>query len=322
MLSKYVFFQKSFIFFTSIAIGGCSFFLPKHPNSNYRVDETTKLEMLDCNAMLPYSSRYKAAFPKNNLGDPTKGCGSAGTSQSMGVTAGLIAVNLAFSEIQKRIKEESKLYTAQYTASDFTTNFAINSKDGRNLNIYGFKLTRKVNDKPASEFIFGFAPAGSKSPFILVAPISIQVQKAKAKVLNDDLWTWLPPFIVSKFIAEDSHSIDIDVELKLKEEWVRNEASDVQSRENTMTYSFPGYDLDSTLQLCANKTSDGCAGLLPAFQRRVIVAPPDAVNHLVSIDLLVTEKDSWNTPEKLTWLGKQLDSAKEKVDETLKPKDK
>lgn len=318
MITLTSFMRKTLAFFIIVSISGCSFFMPKHPNSNFRVDENTKLELLDCKDIQHYRENYQATFPNIQL--PTvMNCKSSQATQSVAATVGLMAVNFAISEIQKRIKEESKLYSGQYTGGDYTTNFVSLSNNQTNLNIYGFKLTREVKDGPASEFIFGFAPAGNNSPFILVAPISMQIQKAKAKVLNDDIWTWLPPFIVSKFIAEDSHSIDVEIELKFRKEWVSKDGGDLETGESIMSFSLPGYDLDSTQKLCFKKMS-GCDGVLPTFQRKVVVAPPNNVAHLVTVDLLVTEKDSWNTPEKLTWLNTQIDGGKGKIDEALQPK--
>lgn len=307
--------KKLFVVFFTLIISGCSVFLPKHPNSNYRTDDTTELELIDCKDIKnKYLDKYSLAFPDQSVLECTPTMGVA----SLPGTVALMAVNFAFGEIQKRLKEEAKLYTAQYSDRTFTTEFF---NKNNSLHYFGIKLSRKVKNEPASEIIFGLAPVGIDSPFFIIKPISVKIYKAKAKVLNDAIWTWLPPFIVSKIFAEDSHSVDLEIQLKLNFDWI--EKDEIKSRNSSYIYNLPGYDIDKLPTLCIKQDDKkGCDGKLPSQQPSVIVALPKGTKQLATIEILVTEKDSWNTPEKLSWVEKQVESAKGKADDFIKEKDK
>lgn len=146
----------------------------------------------------------------------------------------------------------------------------------------------------AAKIVFGIAPSPDEK-FFLIAPLSFQITKSKAKVLSDRPWTFIPPIIVGKFIDYDGHSIDVDISIEMTAYSVNEKNQGVVTPIAAETFKISDYNIETGETLTSK--NDG----LQAQPMGWLWGPPatgtpkehsEAGNFALRV--LVTERDSTN----------------------------
>lgn len=203
-------------------------------------------------------------------------------------TAAVAAVGLATDYIKGKMEEEKSLYTAQYSAKKNDDGFwtvankAVQKEmcfleDGRegtqNIIVYGlspnyigFKAARDINKKGtknAAEFYYGFKQS-SDQRFMQIRPLSVSIPYAKAKVLSNELFTWIPPVpLAMKLFKIPDETIDLELATTMEAYWIGNNSSfDGPKTIASFKTNINGYSMNSTPKLVPKDLNTDAGWLL------------------------------------------------------------
>ena len=306
---------------------GCAAFLPAHSNSNKREGEKVTIKMLTSQEM--EANRYEADYLKAFVAPlPHKRIG-AQAAPLVGAAAAA-AVGFAVDFVQKELQKEATRYEAQFgytlAGEEFweykpnTTNYV--------QRYAGFEVTRAVQDEPqAYKFVCGIGPSKDGQMFRL-APLQLQIRKAKAKVITDEKAWWLAPTVwIGKMFRTGGHEIDTDVEIEMDGYWRGKDQELHITKLAGLKLKFPSYPLTNPpplLTASRGDLSDPPSGWL--------LAPPISYTpkgQLVgagagtfTLKVLVTERDKSNARQYLEDAAKLVSEQKPKLVEAIKQEDK
>lgn len=120
-------------------------------------------------------------------------------------------------------------------------------------NYYGFRVSRSVPDTTnAFVLVCGIAPSSDQQLF-KIAPLYLETEKAKAKVLGDVWWTYLLPWVwPGKFIKTDGHHIDTKVDIEIDGYWKDKDQQLKITKLAAIPLNFQGYDIGTPIPLTAS----------------------------------------------------------------------
>lgn len=290
------------------AISGCSIFLPPHSHSDYRENEEVSIEMIEtCTELDTEVASLFGAKPPVDVYDKVfhESCGGSEAQREFVPAAAAAAaiVGFAIDYVQEQLKKEATLYEAQWeqriARDDFWT-APKKDEDHRTMKYVGFKVTRTVEDKPASRAIFAFRGSGD-GHFLLVAPIAYKLDKAKAKVLSDEWYTTYTPWLLltfpGKFARIAGHSVDTDVAVEMTAFWIDGKAAKTEAIA-AFTVPIKGYDIGDSPVLYPGKglptTPVGWVASVPTSSDANTGTKMGRASGNFTVKVLATEKDTSN----------------------------
>jgi len=335
---------------------GCNLLLPAHTESNYRKGEKVTLKLLDYHTMRSnYAAEWQAAFgTEKDLGKLlaqedervkiTKGVDPA--------TAGLlasIAGDLAVRAIKHTVKQEASRHVAQYGREISRELFAIAASQGKsddrgkregNLrqNYWGFELQREAAAKggchtfwscllgggkpatPGCRLVCGICPSAVGDLF-MIAPLRLQVNKAKAKVLSDQWPTSLMPWC---WPLRRGHAVKVAVRVQVTGTWFDSKANLQTGKVADLEFTVPSIDLVAKKEL---KPDDGLPAGIGWFgipRSFVLVKDGGAVKAKPSgtgafrLQVTVTETDPSYTEKVLGWVADTAEAQKPAIVNIIK----
>jgi hypothetical protein len=139
--------------FSIISLSGCAVFMPPHPNSNFRENETVEIEILTCNQLstelinldknLSLATTYDSIFG-SQCQDSYKDEARKEEFAPLAVLASA-AVGAAIDFPEKKLAKEATLYEAQWGQEIAKDDFLkIGDMDKQFLKYHGFKICRTV----------------------------------------------------------------------------------------------------------------------------------------------------------------------------------
>lgn len=279
----------------------CNALLPPHANSDFRKDEHVSLQLLaDDEFDETLKCRFKAAFGKtieeyreDSDRDPTSG----DDAQPKIVDAAAAVAGLVVDTVAKQLDKEANRYEAQFGATIAVENFYKNEQ-GSELTHYGFEMTRRTTrDDDDFRLVFGIAPSDD-GHFFRVAPLLLQVRRAKAKVVTDDWWSYFN--FLWKWAWGAGHHLRINVDLSIRSLW--RDRNGKYHNEVTADFSFkiPSYDLNRNAAPIVFGEALDASGWFGAVPRSAPVGEGGkAGKGTLQIDIKVTESDPSNVADLL-----------------------
>lgn len=337
------------IFAVTSSISGCSIFLPGHSNSNARENERVDIQMIETCGQLKETIAagfFESRLPTVN-GQPLdayKEVFGQECQDEVGLEAvplaaiASVVVGLGIDYVRDQLKKEATLYEAQWQQRIARDDFW----NGSRLKYTGFLVTRTVSDggdtaaspaaaatsadpkadalkkaasQAASATMFAFRPS-SDGNFFLTAPLAHRVLQSKAKVLSDELVTFVPPWVLltlpGKFARIAGHSIDSDIAVEITAFWLQKQDQKQERKTEAIaafTVPIRGYDISTNPVLYpgAGLPRDP-VGWLAAVPRSTAATSGTAGNFTLKV--LVTEKDTSNAQKMLVEAADTLEEKK------------
>ncbi len=322
------------------ALSSCSFFMPSHHNSNAREGERVIITMLkNCDDLGEEGKKaYHTVFETQCIEAKQKPLIEHATPsfiEPVTAAAAMAAVGLAVDFVANQLKQEAKLYEAQWEQRIAKGDFWSKSKLARKgidsqwtQNYVGFLVCRLTSDAGAealsaangnlcdtpfaSKMVFGFAPSQDQK-FFLMAPLSFEVAKAKAKVLSDDWYTLYTPWVLAtgpgKFARIQGHSIDVDVFVEMTAYWINDKKESAITPIASFKTTINGYDIEENKRLLPGSG-------LPSHPVGWLFAPPpsgagpnDSSGNF-TLRVQVTERDTLNAKRILEDAASRLEDKK------------
>lgn len=206
----------------------------------------------------------------------------------------------------------------------------------------GIEIKRLVNkSEEAYKLVLGIAPSDDQQLFVM-APLRFQTKKAKAKVLSDAWWAWLPPMLFGKVWGSNGHEIDSNASIQIEAFWRGQDQLLHTSTVALLNLSFPSYDIDATTLLrldpgapmggkcpiaddtpnpqgkCAKSTNEellhgGKSGYLAGVPVSFDASGAPVGLGTFTLKALVTEKDNSNAKKYLEAGAKELTDRKSDI---------
>lgn len=128
-------------------------------------------------------------------------------------------IEAALKLVERTLEKESSKYEAQFRANYaidgfWETGYAPPISDSSRLSFRprfaGFRVRRSIAGQPFAHCVtLGLAPSRDLQMF-RIAPLSVEVGQAKAKVLSDEFLSWaLPTSLIRKLFQTDGHHLRI-----------------------------------------------------------------------------------------------------------------
>jgi hypothetical protein len=190
-------------------------------------------------------------------------------------------------------------------------------------NYKGFRMIRTIEGHdatdPAFSLVVGFFPSGDSQMF-RVAPLFFQTKKAKAKVLADSAWTWLPPMLFGKLFRSGGHEIDTTVDIQVNAYWRGQDQLVHSTTIAPEPIKFLSYDIEKTPAWC----TVGCAEE-PGKASGWLVGVPVSYSEkgkpvgdgTFTLKVLVTERDKSNAKQYLEQSATYLKDHKQDIINTI-----
>jgi hypothetical protein len=161
----------------------------------------------------------------------------------------------------------------------------------------GIRLRRWVAGEPEPVFllVLGIHPAYDQQMF-RVAPLLFRTGGAKAKVLSDERWSWLPPFVLARLFGSPGHAIDTTVSLELDAYWKDRNQQLKAAKVAAVELAFPQYDIARAPLL---DNPGGGSGWILAIPVSARPESRELGRGTFRVRLLVTERDASNAPQLL-----------------------
>ncbi|TPQ26930.1 hypothetical protein C2U68_09580 [Methylomonas koyamae] len=244
------------------------------------------------------------------------------------------AIGLATDFLKQKMEEEKGLYTAQYTAKLVDDKFwTVNPPrfppkeyckldDGTagerqiteyplSPNYIGFKAERTISNTatPAAKFYYGFNLSGD-GRFMQIRPLYLNIAYAKAKVLSNEWFTWLPPVpLIMKLFKVPDESVDVELAVSMEAYWIeKGKSFDGPKTIAAFKTSADGYSMnnakgkDSTAILGPNELNIDPGWLFaPPISGELTNYSYNAKAGNFKLTLSVTERD---TSEATKFIGK------------------
>lgn len=236
---------KLMVLLASLFIGnGCRVILPRHSNSLDIDGEKIAVRFLsaqDFNKDSALKSDYRSVFEVDPGDDPSKAAGAAALAPLLTPVIEF-AVGQAIEFGKRQMKIEAGKYEAQYIGRAVANSFY-----GReNIRYFGFEIVRTSDSKPSAadpsaRIVFGMALDADKQK-LLIAPLRVQVQRAKAKILGNRLWIWVPPFLFWRIFLDTGSVVALKCDLDVDYSW-RDEDGKMQRHHEARDIPLPQFDI-------------------------------------------------------------------------------
>jgi hypothetical protein len=130
-----------------------------------------------------------------------------------------------------------------------------------------------------------------------IAPLFFQTRRAKAKVLADEPWTWLPPMLFGKLFRTGGHEIDTTIDIRIDAFWRGKDQLLHTSTVAAETIKFTSYDIKRTPAICMHACSEkpgGASGWLVPVPVSYDERGQPIGDGTFTLKVLVTERDKSN----------------------------
>lgn len=124
----------------------------------------------------------------------------------------------------------------------------------------------------AFELVLGIAPSRDQQMF-RIAPLLFWTPLAKAKVLSNEYWSWLPPMILGKLYGSPGSEIDSNVTVQIQAYWRGSDQQLHTSTVGTIPLNFTSYDIEKREVLAAGKPSEWLLAVPVSYKANGVPAP-------------------------------------------------
>lgn len=253
------------------------------------------------------------------------------------------AIGLATDYVQKQMEEEKTHYIAQYSGRLIDDSFwsyeKINKEMPCNLKgksgskqitadswmqrYIGFKMIREIeNSKIASDLTYGFL-GSADGRFIQIKPLEFRSPYAKAKVLSNEWFTYIPPIpLLVKLFKFPKESIDIEIDISLDAYYWSNENKVFEGPKTIAAFKtkIDGYSMNETKMLSAyegNLSNDAGWMLAPPLSDGLVPPLTAGKGGNFKLTVKVTESDTSEATKLLDiskeWVVKGSDELKKSL---------
>lgn len=221
--------------------------------------------------------------------------------------------------------------TETQSEEDLTEYLETHSWFGRyQQHYYGFEIVREVEGNPnAFRLVCGIVPSSDQQLF-RIAPLYFKTEKAKAKVLSNEWWTWLALWSwPGKLIQRPGDEIDTIIDISIDGYWKDKDQEIKFQKLAAISFKFTGYNIADAKPLRAGDGSmkQKSSGFLASVP--ISIGPDgkpigdpnnDPLPYLgaFSLKVNITEKDKSNAKERLEEAAQFVSEQKPKIIERVK----
>lgn len=301
-----------------------SLVIPAHPRSYDDEGEQVAVRFLTLEDLKGFEDDWKGAYGPEAEMKPLEIANNAKETKvrSAGASALSLLIPLAADYVTERIDEEANRYEAQYEARQTVDDFweRAQTADGKKSTwkqrYLGVELTRstkqtRAGSKPAFRIVLGLSKVAELDRLKL-APLRLEMNSAKAKILDTNAWSFLPP-LLWHHLLESGSEVQVDLGLQTTTGAIGSASEGaVDATTAPKSLELPHYDLDAPTVWHA-ATADG-----PIHRKVVGVLPLPMISSktredgsiesagVLEVALVVTERDPSNARKYLKKLSAKV----------------